>query len=431
MPGVAALDADGGNAVPLVTDLLFRDINDAPVIDTAIPDTDAVDGESISIDADFSDADGDDPTYSATGLPTGLSIDPDTGEITGTIDNSASQVGGGVYTVAVTANDGNGGTTTDTFTLTVTNPIPVVDTAVSDVTAVDAETVSIPISISDPDGDDLTYSATGLPTGLSIDPATGEITGSLDNSASQGGLLNDGVYTVIVTANDGEGGTVTDTFNLTVTNPAPDAVDDALSATEDAAITGNVITASDSDPDGDMLVVSAINGDANLVNTAVAGANGGLFTINANGDISFDPNGEFEALDAGETARTTLTYEISDGEGGTDVATVTVTVNGTNDAPVATGTLMPQTGVDGTAQLPFNASTVFSDVDGETLSFTSDDLPAWMSINPATGIITGTPPADASQGGTNGVYEVTVTATDPDGEEVSTTVTYSLSLIHI
>ena len=182
-------------------------------------------------------------------------------------------------------------------------------------------------------------------------------------------------------------------------------------------------------PDGDALTVSAVNGAAANVGTEIAGSNGGLFTVDANGDISFDPNGEFEGLDAGETATTTLSYTVSDGEGGTDVATVTVTVTGANDAPVVTGTLMPQTGTDGVAQLPFNASTVFSDVDGETLAFTSDDLPEWMSINPATGIITGTPPADASQGGPNsdGVYTVTVTATDPDGEDVSTTVTYSFA----
>ena len=64
-----------------------------------------------------------------------------------------------------------------------------------------------------------------------------------------------------MTADDGEGGTVTDTFDLTVTNPAPDAVDDTGSASEDGTISGNVITASDSDPDGDDLTVSEVDGD--------------------------------------------------------------------------------------------------------------------------------------------------------------------------
>ena len=163
-------------------------------------------------------------------------------------------------------------------------------------------------NIVDPDGDALTYTATGLPAGLSIDPVTGEITGTLEADTSQ---LNGGVYPITITADDGEGGTVTDSFDLTVTNPAPDAVDDALSGSEDAAITANVITANDSDPDGDMLTVSAVNGAAANVGTAIAGSDGGLFTVDANGDISFDPNGEFEALDSGETGTTTLSYTLS------------------------------------------------------------------------------------------------------------------------
>ena len=156
----------------------------------------------------------------------------------------------------------------------------------------------------------------------------------------------------------------------------------------------------------DSLTVSEVDGDVANVGLPVAGTNGGLYTINPDGSYTFDSNGEFEGLDVGETAETTITYQVSDGEGGFDTTTVTVTVQGANDAPVVTGTLAAQMGEDGTAQVPFDASTVFSDVDGETLTYTSPDLPSWMSINPATGVITGTPPADASQGGPNsdGVY---------------------------
>jgi len=168
-------------------------------------------------------------------------------------------------------------------------------------TAEDNETISIPTMFSDPDGDDLTYTVTGLPAGLMIDPMTGEITGTIDNSASQGGPNSDGVYTITVTADDGEGGTVTDTFTLTVTNPAPDAVDDSLTATEDdTAAMGNVFADNgnglDVDPDGDDIVVSEVNGVAGNVGQAIAGSNGGLFTIDANGDLVFDANGEFDGL---------------------------------------------------------------------------------------------------------------------------------------
>ena len=65
-------------------------------------------------------------------------------------------------------------------------------------------------------------------------------------------------YEVVVTADDGNGGTVTDTFVYTVSNVAPDAQDDALTGDEDTTnASANVISdngsGADSDADGDAL----------------------------------------------------------------------------------------------------------------------------------------------------------------------------------
>ena len=56
--------------------------------------------------------------------------------------------------------------------------------------------IALQLSASDADGDALTYSASGLPAGLSIDSGTGLITGSL-------AATPDGSYQVTVTASDG------------------------------------------------------------------------------------------------------------------------------------------------------------------------------------------------------------------------------------
>jgi len=58
------------------------------------------------------------------------------------------------------------------------------------------------------------------------------------------------------------------------------------------------------------------------------------------GVVSYDPNGQFERLAVGETVDDTFGYTVSDGNGGTDSATVTVTVIGTNDGRPIPWTVM-------------------------------------------------------------------------------------------
>lgn len=74
------------------------------------------------------------------------------------------------------------------------------------------------------------------------------------------------------------------------------------------------------------LTISQVNNDALNIGVLVAGSNGGLFRIYANGSWTFDPNSEFGALSYPETADTSVTYYVSDGvsEAGA-MLTVTVT----------------------------------------------------------------------------------------------------------
>jgi len=190
----------------------------------------------------------------------------------------------------------------------------------------DSDPVSLDVSgfFADPDASDvLTYSAANLPPGLSIDPDTGVISGTLDSSASVGGP-----YAVEITATDPHGASATQSFIWNVANPAPVAVDDFYSAGEkdSAAVVGNALE-NDSDPDGDAL--SAVP------QSAVAGSAGGYFSIAEDGTVTFDPAGEFEDLGTGETRATSFVYTLVDADGATSEAVVTVTVVGVNDPPVA------------------------------------------------------------------------------------------------
>lgn len=73
------------------------------------------------------------------------------------------------------------------------------------------QAVSFGVSAGDPDGDTLAYSATGLPTGLSINAASGLITGTASTVGS---------FTVVVQVNDGHGGTASTSFNWNVSAAA-------------------------------------------------------------------------------------------------------------------------------------------------------------------------------------------------------------------
>ncbi|MGB7334403.1 MAG: putative Ig domain-containing protein, partial [Salaquimonas sp.] len=184
------------------------------------------------------------------------------------------------------------------------------------------------------------------------------------------------------------------------------------------------------------------------VGAPTPGTNGGTFTINLDGTYEFDPGTDFQDLDDGETRVTLITYTIDDGNGGTDTATVTVTVEGANDAPVIIdpndpfpnpndppvpadpNNVIPDVdGFDSTSLAPLDVSPYFYDVDGDPLTLSLDPAttPAWLTID-SNGVISGTPPSDASQGGpaSDGVYTITIIATDDNGAEVTTNVTFTI-----
>ena len=143
---------------------------------------------------------------------------------------------------------------TATINVGAVNDLPVVDSPIVDQTDMDADNINLDVSgnFRDPEGDTLTFAATGLPTGLSIDPNTGVISGTIDSSASQSGP-----FTVMVTADDGNGGTVTDTFTWNVTNPGPNATNDNFTTDEDILLNATVAT-NDNDVDGDTLTYTCL-----------------------------------------------------------------------------------------------------------------------------------------------------------------------------
>ncbi|MEQ9481247.1 Ig-like domain-containing protein [Coleofasciculus sp. F4-SAH-05] len=165
-------------------------------------------------------------------------------------------------------------------------------------------------------------------------------------------------------------------FEVQPETSSPVATDDSVATSEDTLLSGSVLAdngnGADSDPDGDPLTITEVNGNAADVDTEITLTSGALLTLNSDGTFDYNPNGQFDALPVGDSDTDSFTYTISDGNGGTDTATVNITINGVNDAPIA----IDDNGGTTDEETPILISNVLvndSDPNGDTLTLTSID----------------------------------------------------------
>ncbi|MCE9525421.1 MAG: tandem-95 repeat protein [Planctomycetales bacterium] len=126
------------------------------------------------------------------------------------------------------------------------------------------------------------------------------------------------------TVSDGtqESDVATVTINVNPVEDAPVTANDAFSTDEDTPLAVDIagsVLANDSDADGDSLTAALVTGPAH-----------GTLTLNADGSFNYSPEANFKGED-------TFTSTASDGTLASNEATVTLTVNSVNDAPVAAG----------------------------------------------------------------------------------------------
>jgi hypothetical protein len=209
----------------------------------------------------------------------------------------------------------------------------------------------------DPDGDVLAViSATGGTHGTTVVNGDGTVKYTPGEGFS-------GMDSFSYTVSDGKGGSDTATVAVTVqpagnqpANAAPTALDDVASVLEDQVVQIAVL-GNDTDPDGDVLAVTSATGGTN-----------GTTVVNADGTISYTPTAGFSGTDS-------FSYTVSDGKGGSDTATVDVTVQPAggqptaNTAPVAVSDSYSTMGTSVSGSVLDNDS----DADGDTLSVSAFD----------------------------------------------------------
>ena len=363
----------------------LAEANTAPVTNGTIPDQTATDLIATTVDVSnyFSDPESDALTYTATSSNTAVatvSVSSATVSITA--------VAAGTATITVTATDPGGLSADQTLSVSV-NRYPVTVGTIPDQTlTVRGGSVTLDVSgyFSDPDADTLTYSA----------PTTGTavVTLSMSNATLTITPVATGSKWVTVSARDPGGLSVTNTFSVSVVeNRAPVTLGTISDQTLNVGETFTVSTDTYfSDPDGDTLSYYYWSEDTSIVGMT-SGTNGVTYTAGAAGTASV----KITATDPGGL-NVTLTFSI--------------TVEGaSNTAPAASGTIPDQTVEVGGDAATVDASSYFTDADGDTLTYTassSDTTKATVSVSSATVSITAVAAGTAT---------ITVTATDPGGTD--------------
>ena len=204
------------------------------------------------------------------------------------------------------------------------------------------------------------------------------------------------------------GAVVTETFDVVSADGTATPVTITITGTEDApTITGSAagdLLESDvaQQATGSLTITDVDAGESVFdAQTATPGTHG-TFSVTPGGDWTYDLDAAAaDALPAG--AVVTETFDVVSADG--TATPVTITITGTDDAPVLVGSgAADQLASAGTA-FSYEASVNFTDVDaGDVLTYSAtlengDPLPSWLSIDPVTGVLSGTPPENGGSGG--------------------------------
>ena len=347
----------------------------------------------------------------------------------------AANANGDPYaTFRFSVNDGEADSTasyTMTIDVTPVNDAPTVANAIGARSVAAGSTLTVELEtdgsevFNDADGDTLSYSATSA----TETAATVTVDNDADTLTLNG--VAAGTSVITVTAADGNGGTVNDTFTLTVappTNTPPTASDNTVTTVEDTAYTFDAADFNFSDIDtGDTLASVKITGletagalqlsDADVTQDQVVT----LADIDAD-NLTFTP-----AANANGDPYATFQFSVNDGTDDSAASyTMTIDVTAVNDAPTVANAIGARTVAAGsnlTVALETDGSEVFNDVDGDTLTYSvtsATETAATVTVDNDANTLT-------LAGVAAGTSVITVTAADGNGASVTDTFTLTVT----
>ncbi len=390
--------SDGAaTSAPATVAILVTPVNDTPT--TIGKSVTTAEDTSLSITLTGGDADGDPLTFAIVAPPqhgTLTGIAPDV-----TYVPNADFSGADSFTYA--ASDSSVASTPAVIAVNVT-PVNDAPVARADVYATAEEvllTVTLPgVLANDGDVDGDVLSAVGISK-----PAHGTLT-LVDNGSFTylPAPLFAGSDTFTYQASDGlaESAPVTVTINVHAVNHAPVCTAISLETSEDVSA---AVSLACTDRDGDTLDI-----------TVVAPPGHGTLMGSAPG-LTYVPADNYHGADQ-------FSFRASDGAAASNAATVSVTVTPVNDAP----RLDPIADRSGTVGDAIELVVVASDIDGDALHFAAEGLPAGLSINPVTGMITGVLTDTLATAAVSTPHAVTVKVDDGHGANASANFQWTVEL---
>jgi hypothetical protein len=360
-------------------------INRAPVIQTL---NDLITLEDLPYYRDYDSDDDPDVTWAIEMGPAWLSMDNITGELSGTPDNSET----GLVAINISVEDEFGGKTYNQFTLWVINTRPQIITG-DVLTTLEDEAYWVDYNCSDDGQGIINWSIITNATWLSINSTTGVLSGTPTN-------LDIGVWSVNLTVNDGNWGEAYSNFTISVINTPPSiTVNDIQWAEEDTLYSVNYA----SSDDGLGNITWNLDTDATW-----------LSINNSTGVLTGIPRNE-------HVGTYFVNVSVVDGNGGECYHNFSLTVNNTNDAP----SIITSDDLNAVEDQFYIVDYDALDDDDDTLTWLLITSSPWLSINPTTGELSGTPSnLDV------GSWDVTVSCDDNNGGVDSQTFTLNVANVN-
>ncbi len=368
--GIAVAVSDGKRrnawvalpAFSVTVEAAARITNRPPLIGGA-PAGAVVAGSVYSFAPLASDPDGDTLTFSISNLPAWATFNTATGRLSGT--PGSHQIG--TYSgITISATDGTASATLPPFAITVasSNRAPTIS-GVPTTSTTAGQAYSFQPTASDPDGDTLSYSIVNRPTWATFSSSSGRLSGTPGSSQV-------GTYSgITISASDGTASVTLPPFGITVATGNRAPVLSGTPATSVAATQAYAFQPTATDADGDTLTFSI----ANMPTWATFST--------ATGRLSGTPGSNQVGTYSG------ITISASDGRASSSLPPFAITVASSNRAPTISG--VPATST--TAGQAYSFQPTASDPDGDALTYSIVNRPAWATFSSSSGRLSGTPGA--------------------------------------